>query len=77
MEKEELTFGQKAVGLDFNPSGDSGVTTFKKNFAQIIDDLNSLRSDPINTPEQNRLYSIAITEAQGACMWAVKAITWK
>ena len=72
-----LTFGEKAVGLSFNPSGDSAVNTTKKYFAQIIDDMNSLRSDPAATPEQKRLYSIAITEAQGAQMWAVKAITWK
>jgi len=29
------------------------------------------------SPEVKRLASIAITEAQGAQMWAVKAITWK
>lgn len=77
MPSEELTFGQKAVGLSFNPSGDTGVTTIKKNFAQIIDDLNSLRSDPGLSSEAKRLYSIAITEAQTAQMWAVKAMTWK
>ncbi len=74
---EELTYGQKAVGLKFNPSGDSAVDTIKKYYAQIIDDMNSLRSDPNATAEQKRLYSIAITEAQTAQMWAVKAITWK
>ncbi len=72
----ELTYGEKAVGLTFNPSGDSGVTTIKKYYAQIIDDMNSLRSGT-NDPEAKRLYSIAITEAQTAQMWAVKAITWK
>lgn len=73
----ELTFGEKAVGLTFNPSGDSAVTNTKKYFAQIIDDMNSMRSDPNASAESKRLYSIAITEAQGAQMWAVKAITWK
>lgn len=72
-----LTFGEKAVGLTFNPSGDSAVTTIKKYYAQIIDDMNSLRSDPSASPESKRLFSIAITEAQTAQMWAVKAITWK
>lgn len=71
------TFGEKAVGLSFNPSGDSAVDTVKGYFAQIIDDLNSQRSDPAASAEKKRLYSIAITEAQGAQMWAVKAITWK
>lgn len=75
-ETRELTFGEKAVGLTFNPGGDTAVTTIKKYFAQIIDDLNSLRS-LTESGEVKRLYSIAITEAQGAQMWAVKAITWK
>lgn len=74
--ERDLTFGEKAVGLTFNPSGDTAVTTFKKNFAQIIDDLHSLRSGTEDM-EAKRLYSIAITEAQGAQMWAVKAVTWK
>ena len=73
----ELTYGEKAVGLTFNPGGDTAVTTIKKYYAQIIDDMNSLRSHPEATQEQKRLYSIAITEAQSAQMWAVKAITWK
>lgn len=73
----ELTYGEKAVGLSFNPSKDSAVDTVKKYYAQIIDDMNSLRSDPSATAEQKRLFSIAITEAQSAQMWAVKAITWK
>lgn len=76
-ETRELTYGEKAVGLTFNPSGDSAVTNTKKYYAQIIDDMFCLRSDPRTTPEQARLYSIAITEAQAAQMWAVKAITWK
>lgn len=75
-ETRELTYGERAVGLTFNPSGDSAVTTIKKYYAQIIDDMNSLRSGT-EDPEAKRLYSIAITEAQTAQMWAVKAITWK
>lgn len=75
-ETRELTFGEKAVGLTFNPSGDSAVITLKKYYAQIIDDLNSLRSG-VESAEAKRLFSVAITEAQTAQMWAVKAITWK
>ncbi len=71
-----LSYGQKAVGLKFNPSGDSAVDTIKGYYAQIIDDLNSLRSGT-DDGEAKRLYSIAITEAQAAQMWAVKAVTWK
>lgn len=76
MKKEELTFGEKAVGLKFNPSGDDQVGQCKKGFAQEIDRLNDLRNTS-TSDEQKRLISIAITEMQGAQMWAVKAITWK
>lgn len=73
---QELTFGEKAVGLTFNPSGNDDVQGCKVGYAAIIDNLNRLRTEATN-PETARLYSIAITEAQGAQMWAVKAITWK
>jgi hypothetical protein len=51
MSNENQTFGQRAVGLSFNPSNDDAVA--------------------------QRMASVAITEAQTAQMWAVKAITWK
>jgi hypothetical protein len=74
--EQELTFGQKAVGLTFNPSGDPLVYGVKECYSRIIEDLENLRQQSDN-PEVKRLCSVAITEAQGAQMWAVKAITWK
>lgn len=74
--ERELSFGEKAVGLTFNPSGDSMVNQVKATYAKVIDDMNDLRRR-INSPEVKRLCSVAITEAQGAQMWAVKALTWK
>ena len=73
---EQQSFGQKAVGLSFNPSNDDAVAKCKQTFAQAIDQLNALRVTS-EDPEVKRLASVAITEAQGAQMWAVKAITWK
>lgn len=73
----ELSFGEKAVGLTFNPSGDLLVNQIKNIFAAAIDQMNDLRHDPATSPEKKRLCSIAITELQGAQMWAVKAATWK
>ena len=75
-EQEMQTFGQKAVGLSFNPSNDDAVTRCKQTFANAIDQLHQLRETTEN-PEVKRLASVAITEAQGAQMWAVKALTWK
>lgn len=72
----EQTFGQKAVGLSFNPSGDDAVGIAKSDFAKLIDQMNDLRTNSTSS-EQKRLASVAITEAQTAQMWAVKALTWK
>lgn len=76
-EQSTQTFGQKAVGLSFNPSGDDAVGKAKQGYADLIDQMNALRNSPEATPEQKRLASIAIAEAQGAQMWSVKALTWK
>ena len=70
------TFGQKAVGLAFNPSGDDAVAKCKQIFADAIDQMNDLRKTT-ESNEVKRMASVAITKAQTAQMWAVKAITWK
>ena len=83
--KAKLTLGQKAVGLTFNPSGDPTVNRLKALYAEIIDICNVEREQanapadavaPRRSNERIRLFSVAITEAQGAQMWAVKAATW-
>ena len=75
--ERELSFGEKAVGFTFNPSGDPQVHEIKREFAAAIDRLNTLRNDVNASSEAKRMYSVAITEAQAAQMWAVKAVTWK
>jgi hypothetical protein len=76
----EMTFGEKAVGLTFNPSNDPNVQKIKEEFAVVIDTLADRRAgnpgDEKN-PEVARMLSVAITEAQTAQMWAIKAVTWK
>ena len=76
MEEKTLSFGEKAVGLMFNPSGDERVQSIKEDCAHIIDNLNDMRNKT-ESGEMKRLLSVAITEAQSAQMWAVKGITWK
>ena len=71
------TYGEKAVGLSFNPSGDEKVDRLKQLYAEIIDGLDMARDNVQGQPEAVRLFSIAITEAQSAQMWAVKAVTWR
>jgi hypothetical protein len=74
--EREMTYGEKAVGLTFNPGNNPDVDACKREFAAVIDRMNDLRNDSDNA-EVKRMASIAITEAQTAQMWAVKAITWK
>lgn len=85
-----LTYGEKAVWLTFNPGWLIDVTLIKEHFAAVIDLLNNTRTElrskaehELMTTEQRadnwekqRLLSVAITEAQTAQMWAVKAITF-
>lgn len=73
-----MSYGQDAVGLTFNPSQDPDVHEVKTRFAEVIDFLDDMRKglDSRNS-EKIRLCSVAITEAQTAQMWAVKAITWQ
>lgn len=71
-----LTFGQKAVGLTFNPGGNPDVELVKRKYADLIDLLDSMRGTAEGS-EKKRMYSVAITDAQASQMWAVKAITWQ
>lgn len=90
-EEEEKAFkesyGYKAVGGGFNPSGLLAVEVMKTNYADIINELWQSREDigghhaedatgDPEAGEKSRLLSIAITKAQDAQMWAVKALTW-
>jgi hypothetical protein len=69
-----VTYGEGLVGMSFNPSGNEDVNKIKQHYADIIDLLNIKRSEAVDG-EVKRHYSVAITEAQTAQMWAVKAIT--
>lgn len=70
------TFGEKAVGMSFNPGGHELVNEIKRDFAALIDRFDTYRQS-ISDPDIKRMMSIAITEAQSAQMWAVKAVTWE
>jgi len=78
-ENRPLTFGEKAVGLTFNPGGSESVNQIKRHYADAIDLLNEMREEAkeINNTEKIRMFSVAITELQSSQMWAVKAATWQ
>lgn len=71
-----LTFGEKAVGLTFNPSGDPKVLKVKQLYAEIIDLLTDGDLDNGATGLKGRIMGRAINDAMGAQMWAVKGITF-
>jgi hypothetical protein len=73
---QEMTYGEKACGVSFNPGGRADVDQIKRDFADIVDKLHNTR-DAATNPEVKRMLSIAITDAQTAQMWAVKAVTWQ
>jgi hypothetical protein len=73
--QREMTYGEKACGVSFNPSNREDVDLIKRKYAEIVDLLAEHRKDA--NPEVARMLSIAITETQTAQMWAVKAVTWQ
>lgn len=76
-DRKELveSYGGKAVGLTFNPSNLVAVDVIKTDCAELINEFNQTRMDS-EDGEVKRMMSLAITHAQEAQMWAVKALTW-
>jgi hypothetical protein len=75
-ESRPLTFGEKAVGLTFNPGGHDEVNSIKQSCALIIDQLDTARKST-ESGDKKRMYSEAITAIQTGQMWGVKAATWQ
>ncbi len=77
MESRELTFGEKLVGLTFNPSGDEKVQKVKELCAELADLLNE-NTDPNS---ERVLYRLLLDKTIGdildAQMNAVKVLTFK
>lgn len=74
----ELSYGEKAVGLTFNPSQSPQAQEIKHLYAMIIDTIKNL-PDPTDggVSEKSLLIEEAIRQAQTSLMWAVKVITYK
>ena len=76
-EHQELSFGQKLVGLNFNPSNDDKVGKAKQLFADAADMIHEEYMAKANTPFFNDLYLHAIGEILNAQMNVVKVLTLK
>jgi len=70
--QRELTLGEKRVGWTFNPSNNTEVDFYKTSYANLIDTLETSRDG--GGQEKQRLISMAQTDAEKACMLAVKSI---
>lgn len=74
----QLTFGEKLVGLNFNPSNDTDVDKVKRLFAQIADLVNDYRNRPQETTQlEATLFPHTIGEILNAQMNVVKLLTLK
>lgn len=75
----ELTFGEKAAGLTFNPGGTSEVNTIKRLSADLIDELDRQRAKAKeeNNGEKIAQFTLAIRDIQSGRMWGVNAATWQ
>lgn len=71
---DELTIGQKLVGIKFNPSELEKVTKIKQHFADIIDIL--VEDSQVEPKLQEMFTDLAVSQAIIAQMAAVKAVTW-
>lgn len=69
------TFGQKMVGITFNPANDDNVTKCKQKMADVIDLL--IESTPPDTEIKNALFQMALQNILQAQMMAVKLLTFK
>jgi len=80
MEEQKLTFGEKLVGLSFNPSGNEKVDKAKKLFAEAADLLKDhileVREQKGLTTMGADLFSHALGEILNAQMCTVKVLTF-
>lgn len=78
-----LSFGQKAVRINFNAAQDDDVAAIKNTYANLIDRLKALLSRETSREDKSaewkvrtgREFSLAITELESSGHWAVKGLT--
>lgn len=77
LNKMEQTFGQKAVGLSFNPSNDDKVGKAKRLCADLADLVNDNDAGDSQTYLYNLIKGSALREILNAQMNVVKLLTLK
>lgn len=89
MELRPMTFGERLIGISFNPSGDEAVNKAKELFAEIADLTNNSYYNPyianpekgaapgFTNPIKETIFQHAIGEILNAQMNVVKLLTLK
>lgn len=72
-----MTFGEKLVGLTFNPSGDEKVFKAKQLCAELADLLEEVNKHQESSYLSNTFYGGAIRRILDAQMYSVKFLTNK
>lgn len=72
-----LTFGEKLVGITFNPSNDGDVNDIKTKMAELANLIHDRASSQETSELSNLIYEGAIQRLLDAQMWAVKYVTLK
>ena len=70
--REELSFGARRVRTAYNPTQNSAVDMLKGTAAKFIDQCNAI-ADGTDDPEVRQFIELAMSCAEDAVMWAVKA----
>jgi len=74
----KLTYGERMVGLGYNPNCSKEVEKIKRLFAEVLDLIKEKNMEQVvHSYESNQLKESAIKEVISAQMWAVKYITFK
>lgn len=76
-DSKPMTFGEKLVGLTFNPSGDQKVQRIKELAAEMADLLEEVNRTHENSYLGSTFYGGAIRRILDAQMWSVKFLTNK
>jgi hypothetical protein len=74
MENSNQSIGEKRIRVNFNPMGTDKIMFKKKEFASLIDGLESEKKQT-SDPEKLRLIATAQTKIEEAAMWTIKAMT--
>lgn len=71
-----MTLGERRVRAAFNPSGTTVVDEIKNQAARLINLLDTIDPSDFEEPgEVARLKALAMTDAESASGWGVKAVT--